>query len=480
MSLMVGSEAESKVKGLLERVEAHGVQMVDLRFTDVVGRWQHFSIPVEQLSAELFSEGLGFDGSSIRGFQGIEESDMILLPDAGTAFLDPACRIPTLSVIGDVYDPTSGTRYSRDPRFIAQKAEDYLKSTGIATKSVWGPEIEFFVFDDVRFHQDEHSAYYFVDSAEGAWNSGRDEQPNLGHKPRFKEGYFPVPPTDALQDFRSGAVRKMIEAGMRIETHHHEVGTAGQGEIDLGCTTLTKMADTVQMYKYILKTHAREQMKTVTFMPKPVFADNGSGMHCHQSLWNEETPLFSDPKGYAGISDLAKHYIGGLLKHGPALAAICAPTTNSYRRLVPGYEAPVLLAYSQRNRSACVRIPMYSQSPKSKRVEFRSPDPSANAYLAFAAMLLAGLDGVRNKLDPGQPADRDLFHGNGSHESIPTLPSSLDAALNALEQDHEFLLQGEVFTPDVIETWLRLKRTEEVDPVRIRPHPYEFHLYYDI
>ena len=481
MSGILKTEARSKVKTLLDRGEGQNIQMVDLRFTDLVGRWQHFSIPVDQLSESTFEEGIGFDGSSIRGFQSIEESDMVLVPDVETAFVDPACRVPTLAVIGDVYDPITRVRYSRDPRFVAQKAEDYLRSTGIATKSLWGPEIEFFVFDDVRYHQDEHCGYYFVDSAEGAWNTGRDEKPNLGHKARFKEGYFPVPPVDSLQDFRSGAVRKMIEAGMQVETHHHEVGTAGQGEIDLGYTTLTRMADWVQLYKYILKTHAREHLKTVTFMPKPVFADNGSGMHCHQSLWNDDEPLFFDEKGYACLSETGKYYIGGLLMHAPALSALVAPTTNSYRRLVPGFEAPVLLAYSQRNRSACVRIPVYSRNPKTKRVEFRPPDPSANPYLAFVAMLMAGLDGIRNRMDPGEAADTDLYHSNhGSVDAYPTLPASLEAALTALEADHDFLFEGDVFTPDVLAAWLTLKRTEEVDPVRIRPHPYEFYLYFDI
>ncbi len=466
---------------VLELCERRGIQMVDLRFTDLVGGWQHFSVPVEELSEDLFVEGVGFDGSSIRGFQDIHESDMILLPDPRTARVDPMTQTPTLILVCDVYDPVTRERYSRDPRGVAQRAEDYLVRTGIATTSYWGPEAEFFVFDDVRFDQNVHCGYYFVDSAEGAWNTGRDERPNLGYKPRYKEGYFPVPPTDSLQEFRSQLVRKMREAGVEVEVHHHEVATAGQCEIDLRFSTLTDMADRVQVYKYLVKTFAREHLKTATFMPKPLFGDNGSGMHTHQSLWYEGRNLFYDPRGYAQLSELALYYIGGLLRHSPALLAFCAPTTNSYRRLVPGYEAPVNLVYSQRNRSAAIRIPVYSTHPKSKRVEYRPPDPSCNPYLAFAAMLMAGLDGILNRIDPGPPMDVDLYELSPEEaRHVRQVPGSLEESLRALEEDHEFLLRGGVFTEDLIETWIAYKRKREVDYIRLRPHPSEFYLYYDV
>lgn len=468
----------SQVIEFCKRLE---IKIVDFRFTDLLGTWQHFSTPAEELDESIFVEGIGFDGSSIRGFQHINESDMILLPDARTARVDPLLQVPTLLLACDVFDPVTRERYTRDPRYVAQKAERYLVGTGIATTSYWGPEAEFFVFDDVRYDQNQHSAFYTVDSGEGAWNSGRDEKPNLGYKPRHKEGYFPVPPADSLQDFRSGLVLKMQEAGIEVEVHHHEVASAGQCEIDLRFSTLTDMGDRMMLYKYLVRMFAREHFKTVTFMPKPIFGDNGSGMHSHQSLWKDGVNLFFDPDGYAQISEMAIYYIGGLLAHSPALMAFCAPTTNSYRRLVPGYEAPVNLVYSQRNRSAAVRIPVYSTSPRAKRVEYRPPDPSANPYLAFAAMLMAGLDGVKNRIDPGLPMDVDLYElPSEEARKIKQVPGSLDEALEALEKDHAFLLEGDVFTRDVVETWIEYKRRREADYVRIRPHPAEFYLYYDV
>ncbi|HET6947966.1 MAG TPA: type I glutamate--ammonia ligase [bacterium] len=454
--------------------------MVDFRFTDLFGTWQHFSAPVGELDESMFVEGVGFDGSSIRGFQHINESDMILLPDAATAIVDPLLRIKTLLLTCDIYDPVTRERYTRDPRYIGQKAERHLSASGVATTSYWGPEAEFFVFDDVRYDLSQHAASYSVDSVEAIWNSGRDEKPNLGHKPRHKEGYFPVPPADSLQDFRSGLVLKLQEAGIDVEVHHHEVASAGQCEIDMRFSTLTEMGDKLMLYKYLVKMYAREHFKTATFMPKPIFGDNGSGMHCHQSLWKDGTNLFFDLNGYAQLSETARWYIGGLLAHSDALMALCAPTTNSYRRLVPGYEAPVNLVYSMRNRSAAVRIPVYSTSPRSKRVEYRPPDAGANPYIAFAAMLMAGLDGIRRKLDPGSPMDVDLYELPEAEASkIRQVPGSLDAALAALEADHAFLLEGGVFTKDLLETWVEYKRKKEVDFVRMRPHPAEFYLYFD-
>ena len=457
-----------------------GIQIVDLKFTDLPGTLQHFSIPARALDEGVFRDGIGFDGSSIRGFQHIQESDMLLVPDPSTAFVDPIYRVPTLSVICDVRDPVTGERYWRDPRYVAQKAEAYLRESGIADTAYFGPEVEFFIFDSVRYDQNEHCGYYFVDSEEGAWNSGREGK-NLGHRPRYKEGYFPAPPTDSLQDLRSLAILKMMEAGIDIEVHHHEVATAGQGEIDMRYQTLSRMADQVMLYKYILRNVAREHDKTVTFMPKPLFGDNGSGMHVHVSLWKDGENLFYDPEGYAQLSLLGMFFIGGLLRHARALCALIAPTTNSYRRLVPGFEAPVNLVYSQRNRSAAVRIPVYSRSPAAKRIEFRTPDPSCNPYLAFAAILMAGLDGIFHEMDPGDPLDTDVYELSPEElAGLRTVPGSLDEALRELEADHEFLLRGGVFTSDLLGTWLEYKRRREVDPVRLRPHPYEFYLYYDI
>jgi glutamine synthetase len=468
-------------KDVIAFAKESGVKMVDVKFVDLPGSWQHFSFPVAELEEDKFAEGLGFDGSSIRGFQKIHESDMLLMMDPTTAIIDPACRVPTLSIVCNVADPLTRQPYTRDPRYVAQKAEAYVKKTGIATTTYFGPEAEFFIFNDIRFDQTSHSGFYFIDAEEGIWNSGaQNGKPNLGYRPRYKEGYFPVPPVDKLQDLRSEMVLKMLEAGMDIEVHHHEVGTAGQAEIDIRFNTLTRMADDLLLYKYIIKNVAYQNGYTATFMPKPLFGDNGSGMHCHQSLWKDSTNLMWDQGGYAGLSEFARHYIGGLLTHAPALLAFCAPTTNSYRRLVPGYEAPVNLMYSQRNRSAAVRIPMYSTSPKAKRIEFRCPDPSANPYLAFAAMVMAGLDGVERKLEPPTPIDRDLYELEPEEAAkIKSTPGSLGEVLSALEGDHAFLLKGDVFTPDLIETWIEYKRERELSQVALRPHPYEFHLYYD-
>jgi glutamine synthetase len=467
---------------VLKMVADGEFDFVDLRFCDLPGQVQHFTIPASQLDDDGFDEGFGFDGSSIRGFQDIQESDMILVPDPDSAVADPFRDHRTLILYCWVRDPITGRPYDKDPRYVAKKAEDYLRSTGVAETSYWGPEAEFYVFDSARFDQNQNSAFYEVDSIEGAWNSGADEPGgNLAYKPRYKEGYFPVPPTDHYQDLRSEMTRVLIESGIPVEVQHHEVGTAGQAEIDIRFDTLLKTADNVTMFKYIVKSVAWQYGKTVTFMPKPIFQDNGSGMHTHQSLWTDGKPLFYDEAGYAGLSDLARWYIGGLLKHAPAVLAWAAPTTNSYRRLVPGYEAPVNLVYSQRNRSAAVRIPLYSRKPAAKRLEFRCPDPSANPYLAFSAMLLAGLDGIANRIDPGTPVDKDLYDLPPEElAKVPSVPGSLEEALDALETDHEFLLAGGVFTEELIADWIAYKRAGEVDEIRLRPHPYEFKLYYDI
>ena len=466
---------------LLQFVSDEGIKMIDLRFVDLPGLWQHFSISANEMEEEMFEEGVGFDGSSIRGFQEIQESDMILIPDASTAFKDPFTAVPTLNIICNVKDPVTLQSYTRDPRHIAQKAENYLKSTGIGDTAYFGPEPEFFVLDDIRFDQSYNYGYYYVDSKEGFWNSGKEENPNLGYKPRYKEGYFPVPPMDSLQDIRSEMVLLLEEIGVQVEVHHHEVGTAGQCEIDMRFDTLTSMADKFLKYKYIIKNVGRRHGKTVTLMPKPIFQDNGSGMHIHTSIWKAGKNVFYEPGGYADLSKTAVYYIGGILKHTPALLGFCAPTTNSYRRLVPGYEAPINLIYSQRNRSAAVRIPAYSRSEKAKRVETRFPDPSCNGYLAFAALLMAGLDGVQNKITPPDPIDKDLYDlAPVDAANVKSTPGNLEDVLNALEDDHDFLLKGDVFTKDVIETWIDYKRSREVDPMRLRPHPHEFALYFDI
>ena len=454
-------------------------KMVDFKFTDLPGQWQHFTIPVERLPEDAFEDGFGFDGSSIRGWKAINESDMLILPDPNTAAVDPFCQVPTLSLICDVVDPITRQRYPRDPRNIAKKAVAYLQSTGIADTIYCGPEAEFFVFDDIRYEQTRNSAMYRIDSVEGAWNTGKDEGPNLGHKPRFKGGYYPVAPNDTLQDIRTEMCLAMQSVGIIVETQHHEVATAGQCEIDMQFNDLVTMADQTMWFKYIVKNVARKHGKTATFMPKPLFEDNGSGMHTHQSLWSKGKPLFAGNE-YGGLSEMALYYIGGILKHARALTAITNPTTNSYKRLVAGYEAPVNLAYSSRNRSASIRIPMLSTSPKSKRIEVRFPDPSANCYLAFAAMLMAGLDGVQNKIHPGAPLDRDIYGLTPEErKDVPTTPGSLAEALDCLKADHEFLLKGDVFTEDLLEAWIEYKTVAEVDPVRMRPVPYEFTLYYD-
>jgi glutamine synthetase len=467
-------------KEVLAYAKENGAQMVDFRFLDFPGIWQHFTVPISEFDESSFEDGYGFDGSSIRGWQPINASDMLVVPDPQTAVMDPFFQVPTLTVICNIVDPVTKEKYSRDPRHIAQKAEEYLKFTGIGDTAYIGPEAEFFIFDDIRYDSAAHFGYYFVDSVEGIWNTGREENPNLGYKPRHKEGYFPVPPTDSQQDLRTEMVLMMQKVGISVECQHHEVATAGQAEIDMRFAPLVKMGDQLMWFKYIIKNVARNHGKTVTFMPKPIFGDNGSGMHTHLSIWKDGQPLFAGDK-YAGLSDTALYAVGGVLKHAAALCAFTNPTTNSYKRLVPGYEAPVNLAYSSRNRSASIRIPMYSASPKAKRIEIRFPDPSCNGYLAFSALLMAALDGIENRIDPGEPLDKDIYSLSPEElAGVPSTPGSLEEALKALEADHEFLLKGDVFTQDVIETWIEYKRSREVDPVRLRPHPYEFMLYYDI
>ncbi|MCS7016141.1 MAG: type I glutamate--ammonia ligase [Gemmatales bacterium] len=469
-----------KPKEVLALIKEKQIQAVDLRFMDFPGMWQHFTIPAEALDEAVFEEGLGFDGSSIRGWQAINESDMLVLPDPETAFIDPFTAAPTLTMICNILDPLTRQDYTRDPRNIARKAVNYMKSTGIADTAYFGPELEFFIFDDIRCDQTANCGYYYIDSIEGAWNTGREEKPNLGYKLRYKEGYFPVPPSDHLQDIRTEMMLTLIQCGVPIEAQHHEVATGGQGEIDMKYAPLVQMADNVLKYKYIVKNVARKHGKTATFMPKPLFGDNGSGMHVHTSLWKNGVNLFAG-SGYAGLSDTGLYAIGGLLKHAPALCAFCNPTTNSYKRLVPGYEAPVNLAYSRRNRSAAIRIPVYHLSPKAKRLEYRCPDGSSNPYLCFAAMLMAMLDGIQNKIHPGEPLDKDIYDLEAEElEKVPKTPGSLEEALRALRNDHEFLLRGDVFTPDVIDTWVWYKTEKEADAIRLRPHPYEFVLYFDI
>lgn len=469
-----------KPADVVKMIKDNGVLIVDFRFLDFVGMWQHFSISVNEFDSAMFEEGLGFDGSSIRGWQSINTSDMLVIPDATTARIDPFLDIPTVALICDIVDPITREPYSRDPRNISKKALAYLKGTGIGDVAYFGPELEFFILDDVRYDQTPNSGYYFVDSVEGIWNSGADENPNLGYKPRHKEGYFPTPPTDTFQDLRSEMVVELEKLGISIEAHHHEVATAGQAEIDMRFAPIVEMGDQMMWYKYVCRNVAKKHGKTVTFMPKPIFDDNGSGMHVHQSIWKKNKPLFAG-NGYAGMSEMAMHYIGGILKHAGALCAFTNPTTNSYRRLVPGFEAPVNLAYSARNRSAAVRIPMYSPSPKAKRLEVRFPDPSCNGYLTFSAMLMAGLDGIEKKINPGDPLDKDIYSlGPEELAGIPSVPGSLEDALKALQDDHEFLLKGDVFTEDVIETWIEYKMENEVNPMKLRPVPYEFMLYYDV
>lgn len=469
-----------KPKDVLDLAKKSGVVMVDLRFIDLPGVWQHTSVPIHRLTEDSFETGFGFDGSSIRGYQPIHASDMLVIPDCATARIDPFLDRPTLALTCMIVDPITHQPYSRDPRFIAKKAEAYLKQSGIGDTCYVGPEAEFFVFDDVRFDQTKNAAFYTIDSVEAAWNTGREENPNLGYKVRHKQGYFPVPPTDTLMDLRTEMVEKLHSVGILVEVSHHEVASAGQCEIDMTYSSLVDMADKLMWFKYIVKNTAWKAGKTATFMPKPVFEDNGSGMHVHQSIWLQGKPLFSGD-GYAQLSQTALYYLGGIMKHSRALAALTNPTTNSYRRLVPGFEAPVNIAYSSRNRSAAIRIPMYDVSPKAKRIEVRYPDPSCNPYLAFAAMLMAGLDGIQNKIDPGQPLDKDIYALSPEElKDVPQMPGSLEESLRELERDHEFLLRGDVFTKDVIETWLEYKRENELNPVRLRPVPYEFFLYYDL
>ncbi len=467
-------------KDVLEMAKENNVMMVDLKFIDFPGIWQHFSVPIVELEEASFEEGYGFDGSSIRGWKAIESSDMLILPDPSTAIMDPFRKYPTLSMICNIVDPITKEPYTRDPRYIAQKAEQYLKSTGIGDTAYFGPEAEFFIFDNVQFDTTANSSFYMVDSIEGIWNSGRDEEPNLGYKPRHKEGYFPVPPTDKYEDLRTEMVDLMQRAGIHIEAQHHEVATGGQAEIDMRFAPLVEQADKLMLFKYIIKNVADKYGKTVTFMPKPLFDDNGSGMHVHQSIWKDGKPLFAGDS-YAGLSEMAMHYMGGIMKHARSLAALTNPTTNSYKRLVPGFEAPVNIAYSARNRSASLRIPMYSANPKAKRIEVRFPDPSCNGYLAFAAMLMAGLDGIENKIDPGEAMDKDLYDLPPEElAEIPQMPGTLEEALDSLEADHDYLLKGNVFTEDALEGWINYKRTKEVDALKLRPHPYEFYMYYDI
>jgi glutamine synthetase len=466
-------------KEVIEFAKKNNAKMVDLKFMDFPGMWQHFSVPLHELEEGSFEDGFGFDGSSIRGWQPIHASDMLVVPDPDTAVMDPFMAEPTLSLICNIVDPITRERYSRDPRNIAQKAEAYLKYTKTGDTAYFGPEAEFFIFDDVRYSYSHNRSFHQVDSIEGWWNTGREENPNLGYKPRHKEGYFPVSPSDSQQDIRTEVVLIMESLGIQVEAQHHEVATAGQGEIDMRFAPLVTMGDNLMWFKYILKNVAKRHCKTVTFMPKPVYEDNGSGMHTHMSIWKDGNPVFAGDK-YAGLSQEALWAVGGILKHAPALCALANPTTNSYKRLVPGFEAPVNLAYSSRNRSAAVRIPMYSPSPKTKRLEYRTPDPSCNGYLAFSAQLMAALDGIENKMDPGEPLDKDIYALSPEElADVPVTPGSLGEALKALEEDHEFLLKGDVFTQDAIDMWVEYKRNNELNPMRMRPHPYEFALYFD-
>lgn len=466
-------------KQVLEMAKNAGAKMVDIKFVDTFGTWQHFTIPIAEMNEEIFIEGIGFDGSSIRGWKSIEASDMLAMPDPDTAFVDPFCAVPTLSLTSTIAETGTREPYSRDPRGIAQKGEKYLVSTGIADTAVFGPEAEFFIFDNVQFDHHSNGCFYSVDSEEGVWNTGRDEGPNLGYKIRFKEGYFPVAPADTQQDIRTEMCLVMEQLGIHIERQHHEVATAGQAEIDVRFDSLVKAADTMMLFKYTIKNVARKHGKTATFMPKPLFGDNGSGMHTHLSFWKKGKPLFAGNE-YAGLSQMALYSAGGILKHAKALCALCSPTTNSYKRLVPGYEAPVNLAYSARNRSAAIRIPTYSDSPKAKRLEYRPPDPSANPYLCCTALMMAALDGIQNKIDPGEPMDKNLYELPPEElAKVPQVPGSLGEALDHLEHDHEFLLKGDVFTRDFLDVWISTKRKEH-DALRLRPHPYEYFLYYDV
>ena len=469
-----------QIKDVLDLIKKEEIKIVDIRFIDFIGTWQHFSIPAKELSEGAFEDGFGFDASSMRGWQAIHNSDMLLLPDPATFKIDPFFQEKTLVLIGNIVDPLTRVPYSRDPRYITQKAESYLKSTGIGDTVFVGPEAEFFIFDNIRYHSSPNFSFYEIDSVEGDWNTGSDEVPNLGHKIRKKHGYFPLPPTDKFQDLRTEMLLTLENLGIDTECQHHEVATAGQAELDLRFKPMLEMADSLIWFKYVLKNCAQKYGHSVTFMPKPLFDDNGTGMHTHLSIWKDGKPLFAGDK-YAGVSDMALYAIGGLLKHCGAVCAFSNPTTNSYKRLVPGFEAPINLAYSSRNRSASIRIPMYSDSPKAKRVEFRTPDPSCNGYLAFPAMLMAMLDGIENKIDPGDPLDKNIYDLPPEElKNIPSAPGSLEEALKSLENDHDFLLKGDVFTKDLIEKWIEYKTENEVKPVTSKPHPHEFTLYYDI
>lgn len=468
-----------KPADVISLAKENRARMLDLKFLDFPGLWQHTTFPIHRLTEELFEDGAGFDGSSIRGWQPIHASDMLIIPDPSSARMDPFTREPTLSLICNIFDPITREPYSRDPRNIAQKAETYLKSTGLADTAFYGPEAEFFIFDEVRYEQTPHSGFYHIDSTEGQWNTGREEKPNLGYKPRYKEGYFPVPPTDSLVDLRTEMVLELEKLGIEVEVQHHEVATAGQCEIDMRFAPLLQMGDSLMWFKYVVKNVARRNQRTVTFMPKPIFGDNGSGMHVHISLWKDNRPLFAGNK-YAGLSEMALYFIGGILRHAPSICAFSNASTNSYRRLVPGFEAPINLAYSSRNRSASIRIPMYSPSPKSKRIEFRTPDPSCNPYLTFSALLMAGLDGIENQIFPGDPLDKDIYALSPEElKDVPKTPFSLNEALEALKKDYEYLLRGDVFTQDVISEWIDYKMEKEVKPMLLRPVPYEFALYFD-
>lgn len=466
-------------KDVMDMCKQHKVQMIDLRFCDLLGQWQHFSVPLSQFNESSFVDGFGFDGSSVRGWKAINESDMLVIPDPEFCFMDPFTQHSTLVITGCIFDPITRQPYNRDPRQIAQLAEEYLRSTGLGDTAYFGPEAEFFIFDDIQYQDMPEQSFYSIDSVEGPWNTGREEGPNLGHKLRHKAGYFPVAPLDSFQDLRSEMVINLEKIGIEVECQHHEVATAGQAEIDIKYTTMTRCGDFMAAYKYIIKNTAKAAGKTVTFMPKPLYGDNGSGMHTHFSIWKDGKNLFAGEK-YAGLSDTALYAIGGILKHAPSLVAFTNPTINSYKRLVPGYEAPVNLAYSSRNRSASIRIPMYSSNPAAKRLEFRCPDPTANPYLSFAAIMMAGLDGIRNQIDPGEPLDKDIYDLPPEEKAnIANTPASLEESLNALEKDHEFLLKGDVFTEDLVKTWIDYKRKNEIEPMKLRPHPFEFSLYYD-
>lgn len=474
------SQKITSVKEAIKFAKDHGALMVDLKFLDFPGTWQHLTIPAHRLDEDLFEEGLGFDGSSLRGWQPINASDMQVRPDPTSARMDPFTDVPTVSFVGNIFDPITGQPYSRDPRYIIQKASNHLQETGIADTAYFGPEAEFFIFDDIRYDLTPHKSFFALDSREGAWNSGRDEAPNLGYKPGYKGGYFPCPPHDSLHNLRTDIALTLEKLGIQVDAHHHEVASGGQGEVGIRFAEMADMADQLQWFKYVVKNVARKYNKTATFMPKPIYADNGSGMHTHMSLWKDGEPLFAGDQ-YAGLSKMALHYVAGILEHAPALVALTNPTTNSYKRLVPGYEAPIKLAYSSRNRSAAVRVPMYASSPKAKRIEFRTPDPTANGYLAFAAMLMAGLDGIERQLDPGDALDKNIYNLPPEEaDLIPSVPTSLEEALDALVDDHSFLLRGDVFTEDVIETWIDYKVTNEITPTRLRPTPLEFQMYFDI